>query len=58
MVNNNNFSDFLKNSDWGSMILAQMPQAEYYSSPVGQGFTRTGTGAYSCLLYTSPSPRD
>ena len=47
MVNNNNFSDFLKNSDWGSMILAQMPQAEYYSSPVGQGFTRTGTGAYS-----------
>ena len=48
MANGDNFSDFLTNSDWGSMIRAYLPhQAEYYSSPVGQGFTRTGTGAYS-----------
>jgi len=34
----NGFSDWLSNGGWGSMILAEMPQAQYYSSPQGLGF--------------------
>ena len=35
---NNAFGDFLSNGGWGSMILAQMPSAQYYSSPAGTSF--------------------
>ena len=38
MANGNAFTDFLANSDWGSMLLSQLPQATYYSSPMGQQF--------------------
>ena len=39
MANGNNpFGDWLDNGDWGSLLLAQMPQAAYYSSPAGLGF--------------------
>lgn len=38
MANGNAFTDFLANSDWGSLLLTQMPQAAYYSSPAGQQF--------------------
>ena len=34
----NAFTDFLANSDWGSMLLSQLPQAAYFSSPTGQEF--------------------
>ena len=38
MANGQSFSDFLANSDWGSMLLTQLPQATYFSSPMGQQF--------------------
>jgi hypothetical protein len=38
MANGNAFTDFLANGDWGSLLLTQMPQAAYYSSPAGQQF--------------------
>jgi hypothetical protein len=39
MANGENpFSDWLAGGDWGSLLLAQMPQAAYYSSPAGQEF--------------------
>lgn len=37
----NPFGDYLDNgSAWGSMLLEQLPQAAYFSSPTGQGFGR------------------
>jgi hypothetical protein len=38
MSNGNGFTDFLADSDWGSMLLSQLPQAAYYSSPMGRQF--------------------
>jgi hypothetical protein len=39
MANGNPYSDFLDGgSAWGSLLLQQMPQATYFSSPQGQGF--------------------
>ena len=38
MANGNAFTDFLANSDWGSLMLGQMPGATYYSDPRGQQF--------------------
>lgn len=38
MANGNGFTDFLANSDWGSMLLSYLPQAAYYSSPAGSQF--------------------
>ena len=38
MANGNAFTDFLANSDWGSMLLPYMPQAAYYSSQPGLDF--------------------
>ena len=35
---NNPFGDWLANNDWGSLLLAEMPQAAYYSDPTGQQF--------------------
>jgi hypothetical protein len=35
---NNGFSDWLSGGDWGGLLLAEMPQAAYYSSPAGQQF--------------------
>ena len=41
MANENPYSDFLdNNSSWGSLLLQQMPQAAYYSSPTGTSFGR------------------
>ena len=49
MANGNNpFGDWLSGGNWGSLMLAQMPQAAYLSHPTGQDFTRTpSSGAYS-----------
>ena len=39
MANGDNpFADWLYCGDWGSLLLAQMPQATYYSSPMGGQF--------------------
>ena len=39
MANNNPYSSFLNNgSSWGSLLLQQMPEATYFSSPTGMGF--------------------
>jgi hypothetical protein len=38
MSNGTGFTDFLANSDWGSLLLSQMPGATYYSDPGGQEF--------------------
>jgi len=39
MANGNNaLEDWLAGGDWGSLLLPQMPQAAYYSSPAGLGF--------------------
>ena len=36
---NNRYQDYLSGANnWGSLILSQLPQAEYYSSPTGMGF--------------------
>ena len=39
MANGNNaFADWLSGGDWGSLLLAEMPWAAYYSSPTGEEF--------------------
>ena len=39
MANGDNpFADWVSGGDWGSLLLAQMPQATYYSSPMGGQF--------------------
>ena len=39
MANGNPFTDFLAGAgDWNSLLLTEMPQAAYYSSPRGQDF--------------------
>jgi hypothetical protein len=39
MANGENpFADWLSGGDWGSLLLAEMPQAAYYSSPAGGQF--------------------
>ena len=38
MATSNAFTDFLADSNWGSLLLSQMPQAAYYSTPTGQQF--------------------
>ena len=46
MANGDVFTDYLSGSGWGSlspavgqMVLAQLPQAAYFSSPTGMSFT-------------------
>ena len=40
----NPFSDYLDGgSTWGSLLLEQLPQAAYYSSPAGQTFGAQGS---------------
>jgi hypothetical protein len=34
----NGLGDWLAGGDWGGLLLAQMPQAAYYSSPMGTQF--------------------
>ena len=46
--NTNPFSDFLDGgSAWSSLLLQQLPQATYYSSPAGQSFTERRPGTRS-----------
>jgi hypothetical protein len=47
MANGNNqtpfgegFTDWLSGGGWGSLLLAQLPQAAYYSSPAGGQFAQ------------------
>ena len=38
MANDNPYSGYLDGSSWGNLLLQQMPQATYYSSPTGMSF--------------------
>jgi hypothetical protein len=44
MANGNNhnhpFADWLAGGDWGDLLLTQLPQAAYYSSPMGSQFAQ------------------
>jgi hypothetical protein len=39
-IGNNALEDWLSGGDWGNLLLAQIPQAAYYSSPIGGQFAQ------------------